>query len=341
MVSCMGKSGLCAIGCAVVLFAAPAAAECIAPPDYVRPVSETAEDAVIGPTRTDSIGRVVAPVTVNGQGPFRFIVDTGANRSVLSQALAERLGLSANGTGDVHSVHGVTPAPLVPVNSLSYGRLALGSAEMPMLRGAVLAGEQGLLGVDGMRGRRLRIDFERGCIEIIPSADAPRLRRGWTSVNGQLRFGHLVLVPGRVNGIAVSLFLDTGSNQTLANPALQAALDARQSRPGTPQERTVAYTAGRPVVLDDALLLPRMRIGPSSEITLRNVTAYVGAFHIFDLWGLRDEPALLLGMDVLSQVRELAIDYERATVHFRFQQQEQPSVVFLQESSRNTGSRVR
>ena len=46
-----------------------------------------------------------------------------------------------------------------------------------MLRGAVLAGEQGLLGVDGMRGRRLRIDFERGCIEIIPSADAPRLRR--------------------------------------------------------------------------------------------------------------------------------------------------------------------
>ena len=39
-------------------------------------------------------------------------------------------------TGDVHSVHGVTPAPLVPVSSLSYGRLSLGSAEMPMLRGA-------------------------------------------------------------------------------------------------------------------------------------------------------------------------------------------------------------
>lgn len=145
MVSRMGMRGLFAIGCAVALFAlaAPAAAECIAPPDYVRPVSETAEDAVIGPTRTDSIGRVVAPVTVNGQGPFRFIVDTGANRSVLSQALAQRLGLSANGVGDVHSVHGVTPAPLVPVRSLSYGQLSLGSAEMPMLRGAVLAGEQG------------------------------------------------------------------------------------------------------------------------------------------------------------------------------------------------------
>jgi hypothetical protein len=30
-----------------------------------------------------------------------------------------------------------------------------------------------------------------------------------------------------------------------------------------------------------------------------------------------DEPALLIGMDVLSQTRAIAIDYERATVHFR------------------------
>ena len=107
-------------------------------------------------------------MTVNGRGPFRFIVDTGANRSVLSaRALAERLGLSANGTGDVHSrCMAFTPAPLnANLNSLSYGRLALGSAEMPMLRGAV-AGERNLLGVDGMRGRRLRIDFERGCVRL-------------------------------------------------------------------------------------------------------------------------------------------------------------------------------
>ena len=40
------------------------------------------------PTTRDHIGRVVVPVTLNGQGPFRFIVDTGANHSTISPQLA-------------------------------------------------------------------------------------------------------------------------------------------------------------------------------------------------------------------------------------------------------------
>src|SRR5262245_56308313 len=46
-------------------------------------------------TRTtfDRIGRIVAPVMVNGQGPFKFMVDTGANHSLISTAIAERLGI--------------------------------------------------------------------------------------------------------------------------------------------------------------------------------------------------------------------------------------------------------
>jgi hypothetical protein len=47
------------------------------------------------------------------------------------------------------------------------------------------------------------------------------------------------------------------------------------------------------------------------------VNAYIGDFHIFDLWGLQDEPTLLIGMDVLARSREMAIDYEQGIVHFR------------------------
>jgi predicted aspartyl protease len=153
--------------CAV--WAGAANARCLEAPDLAAYQTATPEDFALGATQSDRIGRVVAQVHVNGQGPFRFIVDTGANRSVLSQALVERLGLQATGVGEVHSVNGVTVAPLVQVNSLHYGDLALGVADMPALQGAVLAGEQGLLGVDGMRGRRLRMDFERNCIEISPA----------------------------------------------------------------------------------------------------------------------------------------------------------------------------
>ena len=35
--------------------------------------------------------RVTVPVTIKGQGPFRFMVDTGAQATVVSSALAARL----------------------------------------------------------------------------------------------------------------------------------------------------------------------------------------------------------------------------------------------------------
>jgi len=298
------------LGAARLATAAPALAECVDAPDLAAYQTATATDFAQGPTRSDRLGRVVAPVSVNGQGPFRFIVDTGANRSVVSTALAEQLGLAPNGTGDIHSVYGVTSAPLVAVNSLRYGELSLGSTELPMLQGAVLAGEQGLLGVDGMQGRRLRMDFDRNCIEIIPSHGATRLR-GWAAIRGQLRFGHLVVVPGSVNGVRVHLLLDTGSDSTLANVALRNALNAR-IRHRAQIDYAIAHTAGEPVILEQAIFIPRMRVG---ELEVRNITAYVGDFHIFQLWDLVDEPTLLIGMDVLSQSRGLAIDYERGTVY--------------------------
>jgi len=55
--------------------------------------------SVAGATTNDAAGRAVALININGQGPFRFILDTGANRSVLSRALATHLGLAPSGKG--------------------------------------------------------------------------------------------------------------------------------------------------------------------------------------------------------------------------------------------------
>jgi predicted aspartyl protease len=297
---------LCACLAALVA-AAPAHAECLAAPDL--PV-----DAAAGPAAHDGQGRLVAPVTVNGQGPFRFIVDTGANRSVLSRRLAAQLGLVPTGVGTVHSIDNVSQAPLAPITSLRYGALDLPSAPMPLLDGPVLAGEQGLLGADGMRGRRLRLDFERRCIEIVPSRGARPLR-GWETIRGELRFGHLVMVDGMVRGLRVNILIDTGSDTTLANVALQQALSARMRDDDRSLNYARAYTAaGQAIPLTNAIMLPRLSMG---ELKIDDITAFVGDYHIFTLWGLVEEPTLLIGMDVLSQASGLAIDYERARVYFQ------------------------
>lgn len=279
-----------------------AAAECLATP-------ELASEAVTTDVARDRSGRVVAPISVNGQGPYRFIVDTGANRSVLSVELAQRLALAPSGIGDVHTVEGVSPAPLVLGARLSFAGLTLESAEMPILAGGALARADGLLGVDGLHGRRLLISFERRCIEITPSRGAPRLR-GWLAIPGRLRFGNLVVLQGRVGDARVNLLLDTGSSSSLANDALRAVIDARGRR----ADGVEIDTADEAISPERVLFIRRLRV---SELEVQDVTAFVGGFHVFDLWGLSDEPTLLIGMDVLSQARGIAIDYERAVVYFQ------------------------
>lgn len=303
---------LAAAGAALAL-AGAAHAACLDAPELSAYQSATSADFALGPVRSDRLGRVIAPVTVNGEGPFRFIVDTGANRSVLSAALAQRLGLVPSGQGEVHSVHSVTTAPLVSGARLQYGEMSLSAAPMPVLQGAVLAGAHGLLGVDGMSGRRLRLDFDRNCIEILPSREARRLRN-WVAVRGELRFGHLVVVRGNIGGVRTNLLLDTGSDSSLANDALREALNARVRRNRPVVEYTFAYTAGDRVTIENAMIIRRMTMG---DLEMRNVTAYVGDFHIFSLWQMLEEPTLLVGMDVLSQARGLAIDYSTAMVYLR------------------------
>lgn len=294
------------------LATAEASAQCIAPPE-LEPTN-TGDVSAAGATRSDRLGRVVAPVMVNGQGPFRFIVDTGANRSVVSQNLAERLGLPTIGEGVVHSVHGATPAPLVAVDTLRYGNLPVPGSQMPMLQGAMLAGEQGLLGVDGMQDRRLRLDFEEQCIEIVPANRARPLGRAWTRLRGELRFGNLVVVQGRIDGMRVNVLIDTGSNVSLGNHMLHRMLAERSRYARNSEGFGRAYTAGDPVVLDTAIIVPELDIG---ELNMTDLLLFVGDFHVFSLWGLDQEPTVLVGMDVLSQTRAMAIDYRRATVYFR------------------------
>lgn len=271
------------------------------------PVSTT------GPAANDRRGRVVAPVNINGQGPYRFIVDTGANRSALSAALLSELGLEPDGEGEVHSVHGVVNAPLVPVNLVRYRDLDIPSQRMPVLGDVMLAGEQGLLGVDGMAGRRLYLDFERRCVEIGPSRGPYSNASGWSSVRGELRFGHLVVLRARVAGSRVNVLLDTGSDATMATYALRGALSERLRR-YRHRTQTVAYTASEPVTLDHVVHISELRLG---HLRISNVAAYVGDFYIFRLWGLDQEPTLLIGMDVLSQMGAIAIDYGNGAVHFR------------------------
>ena len=268
--------------------------------------------SVAGTTTKDAAGRAVALININGQGPFRFIIDTGANRSVLSQTLATRLGLAPAGVDVVHSIDGAQPAALVKVESLSFGALRLSHGDTPVLDGPMLDGEHGLLGVDGMAGRLLHIDFTKHCVEIYESA-AQMPMQGWQSIPARMRFGSLLMVPGEIVGVHVNVLIDTGSDISLANQHFRDALRAVAART-IEYHNGHAFTFGRPIVLEQSVWTPSLRLG---HTVVDGVNAYIGDFHIFDFWGLQDEPTMLIGMDVLARSQEMAIDYERGVVYFR------------------------
>jgi predicted aspartyl protease len=263
-------------------------------------------------TRQNASGRAVALIHINGQGPFRFIIDTGANRSVISLPLARRLRLPHSGLGVVHSVDGAELAMLVDVQSLSFGAVSLSGGEIPVLEGAMLDGEHGLLGVDGMVGRLLHIDFTRNCAEIY---DRPTQRQwdGWLSVPARMRFGSLLLVQGTIMGVRVNVLLDTGSNISLANERFRDSLRDVGARRIEYRDGH-AFTFGRPIVLAQKVWTPRLHLG---RTVVDGVNAFIGNYHIFDVWGLQDEPTVLIGMDVLARSRQMAIDYENGVVYFR------------------------
>ena len=278
-----------------------------------------------GEAKHDGGVRLVAQVYVSGQGPFPFIIDTGANRTAISRELAQRLGLAPIGAGEVNSVYGIATAPMVAAQRLDYASLPLlTNDDMPLIAGEVLAGQAGLLGVDSMASKRLRMDFERQCIEI--SAAVNRFDRGgWTMVPGSLRFGSLIVVEGLVQRRRVNVLIDTGSDATLANLAF--ANQFARTIHFNPQGRTEtrAYTMGDPVILTTAAIIPSLQIG---DVEVGNITAYIGDFHVFQLFNMITEPTLLIGMDVLSRTRAIVMDFSDGSVYFKLR----PTLI--------TGSRI-
>jgi predicted aspartyl protease len=289
-----------------------ASAEWMAVPVHACEPLDPGALGVAAATRKDAAGRSVALIHINGQGPFRFVIDTGANRSVISSALAAQLGLASSGEGVVHSIDSEAPATLVNVDSLSFGTLRLSQGDTPVLDGPMLADQHGLLGVDGMAGRLLHIDFIKHCVEVYESPSQMPMQ-GWLSVPARMRFGTMLTVEGDIMGVKVNVLIDTGSEISLGNERFREAL-RRVSARKVEYHNGHAFTFGFPLVLEKSIWVPSLHLGRAVN---SSVTAYIGNFHVFDVWGLQAEPTLLVGMDVLASAREMAIDYENGVVLFR------------------------
>lgn len=285
-----------------LIAAAPLAAQDTAPPVY-------------GPTTvidasTDRTLRMTVPVTVDGKGPFRFIVDTGADRTVVSRELANQLKLASAGTATMHTMTGVGPVDTVQVGSIEVGGGRADDIRAPALAREHL-GAHGLLGVDSLQGRRVVMDFRTDTFSIADSKTREIRDPDMIVVTAKSRYGQLILVDSDIGGVPITVIIDSGAQNSVGNMALHDMLKKRRKvRDFVPTVMT--DVTGRTMAADIAIV-SAIRLG---GFTLTNVAVAFADAHPFKRFELLKRPAMLLGMDTLRAFRRVSIDFAARKVHF-------------------------
>lgn len=268
-----------------------------------------------GQSRND---HMTAPVSINGQGPFNFLLDTGANVSCVSRRLAEQLNLKALDQVQVHTVVGVRSRPIVMLDLLQVGPRNRRQVRAPSLpiKGLEI---DGVLGVDWLKGQRLTLDFKARKMEITKSRSDRDEPGRVVVVPARRRYGQLTIVDADLNGEPISAILDSGAQSTLCNRLLRDLVRKQEakSRQGRPQESQFVRmeTLAGESFTGESLFLPFLRLG---GLHLGNVPVVHADMHVFDIWGLKTTPSLVLGMDLLSQFEQVSLDFGRSRVRFDY-----------------------
>ena len=287
-------------------------------PKLLPPTSLTPNPAPLAPaaqppgsvvnTAADESDRMTVPVMLNGFGPFPFVVDTGSNRSVVSDVLANQLNLPMSEVLRVHSATGVVSTGSVHIDSLSVGRRHISNITAPVLT-AYNLGALGMLGIDAVADQRIVMDFRRHQMSLttgVHSEDSP----GVVVVRARSKYGQLLLVDSWVEGIPLYVIIDTGGEVTIGNLAMRRMLAKRRS--GYPEPVKVTSVTGETIIADLSFL-PQVRLG---NISMSNLQVAYADMYAFEQFGLQDKPSMLLGMSTLRHFDRVSIDFPAREVRF-------------------------
>jgi predicted aspartyl protease len=276
-------------------------------PPLTEFVVQAPEPRFVARTTRDRIGRIWAPVLIDGKGPFRMVLDTGANHSAVIPSTAAALGSPGAASGIV--VTGFTGSAVVPtisVGRMEVGDLLLGPTRLPVV-GDVFGGAQGVLGNEGLQGKRILADFRHDVLVISRSHNEPT-PRGFKVVPFKLIDDGLPVAEVRVGGIRCKAIIDTGAQGTVGNVPLQEALSRRLIRSAKRAEIegvTLDIQSGSNVPA------PEIEMG---GLKINGVRIIFGDMYVFQHWRMTDKPVLLLGMDLLGSFDVLIIDYQEHTL---------------------------
>lgn len=259
----------------------------------------------------DRFSRMTVPVTIEGKGPFRFMIDTGSQATAISRRLSEQLGLPSLGHATVVGMAARKRVQLVRLDGLELASRMFDNLHAPLLE-AEHMGADGIIGLDSLQGLRVMIDFRADSISV-DDARALGGNRGYEIVvRARKRLGRLIIADAQIDGVRTALVIDTGSQGSIGNLALQRKLRAAKGVEVTSTDVTGSEIVGR-------LDVPRtVQIGRSSgrNLMLKGLAISYADAPAFAALSLNDTPAMVLGVEDLRLFDRVAIDFAERTVLF-------------------------
>ncbi len=276
--------------------------------------------------------RLTIEVGVNGRGPYRFLVDSGADTSVVGLRIARDLELPLGTPAILNSTTARHLVDRVRVEQLTLGPSTIRDLQLPALRESDVGGD-GLIGIDALVHQRLMMDFEKRLIKVEDARIPVRSEPGEIVVTAKRRRGQLILTQVRAAGFPLDAVIDTGSEVSIGNSALrQKLLGNRRGR-----SWMVPATGVTGVTVNMQMTIIReLQIGP---MTLYDVPIAFADVPPFKLFGLAEQPALLLGTDVLETFRRVSLDFRARKVRFQLKRCGTDSVTLSTSPSR-TATRI-
>src|SRR6202140_2180226 len=257
---------------------------------------------------TDVASHLKVAGCIDGNGPYHFVVDTGAASPVFAPEVACDLGLSRGEKVKLNGVVRAVFADTVSIRTLSFGSITRRHLVVPTLSRSLLEAD-GYLGLDFLDGHRVTFDFKNHVLEV--SEPRAKFSASWARENeARIRAsgssGHLQALDCTVDGIPATAFIDSGAEVSAANAPLLAALARRNPAFGEIGTiRLIDITGGE--ILGKVAMVNKIQL--TAALTFIDCPLVIADFLVFDVWGLRQRPALLIGMNLLRQFGRVSIDY--------------------------------
>jgi hypothetical protein len=208
----------------------------------------------------------------------------------------------------------------VKVAELAMGPTTVRDVHLPALRETDMGGD-GILGIDALRHQRLMMDFDKKLIKVEDARVSQKRLPGEIVITARRERGQLILTEVRAGHHRLDAIIDTGTQITVGNSALRAKLMGRRSAPINTVEM-IGVTGE--VIKVQIAIIDELVLGP---IMIRDLPIAFADLPPFKTFGVADEPALLLGTDVLENFRRVSLDFRARKVRFQLRKCVQEGIV--------------